>query len=376
MTEVKASPMSGLKMARQTTAKMRTIATAFLESLDREQRQMAMIDFADEAERRDWDFIPKQGRNGLPLRLMTNHQQTMAHMLLAASVSLTTYAKVLQIMANESLLRELQGPRMGPAATEFRNPGNYYFSVFARPNLESTWGWRVVGHHVSLNFTVVAGVYLAATPCLLGMEPAEFGVMKPLREDEDLGFDLLYALSDEQHRRAVIHDIAPPNFATRVVPHLGQEELPGDHELGFDAYVISDHDRQRLRYVRTQPRGVAARELDEAQRGDLERLVECFVARLPEEVAEIEMDRLRTAGLENVHFCWAGQLERGTPHYYRLQGPSFLVEFENAQSGGNHIHTVWRDPNNDFGDDFLARHHAEAHEHTPFLIDRVTSSVE
>ncbi len=364
-----------LKAARQTSGRMRTNATALLEALDPAQRAMAMMPFEGEAERRDWDFIPKQGRNGLPLRLMNNHQQTLAQVLLASSVSLPTYAKVVQVMAHENVLRELQGPRMGPGALEFRNPGNYYFSFFGKPNLETTWGWRVVGHHVSLNFTVVGGVYVASTPCLLGMEPAEFGVMRPLREDQDLGFELLYSLSGAQRGQALLHDVAPPNFVTRVVPKIGREERPGDHELGFDSYVIDDEARDRLKFVRNQPRGVAAAQMDAGQQAKLTSLIECFVSRMPDEVAEIEMDRLRAAGLEQVHFCWAGQMERGQPHYYRLQGPSFLVEFENAQSGGNHIHTVWRDPNNDFGDDMLARHHAEWHDKVPFVVDRVNSSL-
>ena len=365
----------GLVPARQTAGKLRGLATAFLENLDRDQRAMAIFDFDNEAERRDWDFIPKSGRNGLPLRLMNSHQQTLAHMLLAQSVSLPTYAKVVQIMANEHVLRELNGPRMGPAAVEFRNPGNYYFSFFGMPNMEKTWGWRVVGHHVSLNFTLIGGIYLNATPCLLGNEPAEFGSMKPLKEDEDLGFDLLYSLADSQRSRAVIHDVAPPNFATRVVTKLGQEERPATYELGFDGYRISEHDRETLKWIRNQAKGLAAAEMDDSQRGKLTSLIECYVARMPEESAQIEMDRLRAAGIENVHFCWAGGQERGTPHYYRLQGPSFLVEFENAQMGGNHIHSVWRDPDNDFGFDVLSRHHAEAHDPEHITNVRVNSSL-
>ena len=119
-----------LKAVPTVTNRMRSNATAFLEALDPDQRQMACFDFDNEAERRDWDFIPKSGRNGLPMRLMTHHQQTLAHQLLACSVALPTYAKVLQIMSNEHILRELQGPRIGPAASEFRSPGNYFFSVF------------------------------------------------------------------------------------------------------------------------------------------------------------------------------------------------------------------------------------------------------
>ena len=143
-------------------------------------------------------------------------------------------------MAFENMLREMNAPRTGLAAGEFRNAGKYFFSFFGEPHAEQTWGWRMVGHHVSLNFTIVDGRYLAPTPFLFGVEPAEFGVFSPLSEDKDRGFDLLDAL-DRRAAPAGHHPRrAPPDFVTRVVPKLGHEELPGDHELGFDNYVISD----------------------------------------------------------------------------------------------------------------------------------------
>jgi hypothetical protein len=182
-------------------------------------------------------------------------------------------------------------------------------------------------------------------------------------------------LSDSQRAQALINGTAPPNFSTRVVPKLGREELPGDHELGFDNYVITDEDREALKYVRTQPRGVGATEMSDAARAKLIEVVEHHANRLPEEQAAIEMERAKAAGLDTVHFCWAGEMERGKPHYYRVQGPSFLVEFENAQSGGNHIHVVWRDWRSDFGEDLLTLHHQQSHAKTPFVIDRVTSSL-
>ena len=364
--------MRDLFEARETTGKMRLAATAFLENLSVEQRAKAMMNFGDEAERRDWDFIPKQGRNGLPLKEMDSRQQTLAHQLIAVGLSLPAYSKVVSIIALENVLRELQKERMGFSAPEFRHPGNYFVSVFGKPNMEETWGWRVAGHHVSLNFTIVDGFYLAPTPSMLGAEPAEYGAIRPLKEDEDLGFDLLYSLSAEQKRRAVIHDVAPPDFVTRVVPRIGKEELPEEYELGFDGYRITDHDRQILKYVRSAAKGLPGSAMDKGQLAKLAALVECYVNRMPQDVASRAMSRLEKAGKENVCFAWAGKQEYHQPHYYRLQGPSFLVEFDNVQQNGDHIHTVWRDPENDFGDDLLLRHYQE--EHVPVRIGRVTSS--
>jgi hypothetical protein len=369
--------MSDLFEARMTLGRMRNAAMGFMENLSVEQRARATFPFDAEGERRDWDFVPKQGRNGLPLKDMDYRQQQLAHFLITAGLSVPGYAKVVTIMGFESVLRELQKDRMGLSAADFRSPGLYFVSIFGRPNNDETWGWRVVGHHVSLNYTVVEGKYLAPTPCLLGAEPAEYGVFHPLKEDETLGFELLFALSDAQRQRAVIHDVAPPNFVTRVVPRIGQEELPEVYELGFDNYRISEHDRDVLKYVRNAPKGLPAAAMDDAQRAKLTAIIQCFVGRMPDEVAAKHLEKVQQAGLDNFAFAWAGGQEPGTPHYFRIQGPAFLIELENAQSGGNHVHAVWRDPDNDFGHDLLLQHYQVDHHagELPVRFGRVTSSM-
>lgn len=369
--------MSELHEARATLGRMRNAAMGLMENLSVEQRARATFDFGNEAERRDWDFVPKQGRNGLPIKDMDWRQQQLAHFLITSGLSTPGYAKVVSIMSFESVLRELQKERMGLSAAEFRSPGLYFVSIFGRPNNDETWGWRVVGHHVSLNFTVVEGKYLAPTPCLLGAEPAEYGVFHPLKEDEALGFELLHSLSDEQRRRAVIHDVAPPNFVTRVIPRIGLEELPEVYELGFDNYRLTDQDRQALKYVRSEPRGLPAAAMDDAQRAKLTAIIESFISRMTDEVAAKHMEKVQRAGIESFYFAWAGQQEWHTPHYFRVQGPELLIELENAQSGGNHVHAVWRDPTNDFGDDLLLQHYRVDHQpgELPVRYGRVTSSV-
>ena len=358
--------------------RMRTAADALLSNLTREQLAKALFPFENEDERRDWDFIPKYRPRGLPLREMTDRQQVLAQQLLAASLSLPGYTQAVSIMAFENVLRELNAPRAGLAAAEFRHSGKYQFSFFGEPHAEQTWAWRMVGHHVAVNFTIVDGRYVAPTPLLFGAEPAQFGVFRPLIDDEDRGFMLLDSLDGAQRHQAIIHHVAPPDFVTRVVRKLGDEELPGDHELGFDHYVISDQDRDMLKWIRHQAKGLPGGAMNAAQLGQFKEIVRGYVDRLPTEVAQQHMQRLDSGGFESFTFAWAGQPERGKPHYYRVQGPSFLVEFENAQVGGglpgegNHIHTVWRDPDNDFGDDLLMHHYAQ--DHLPYVVTREVSS--
>jgi hypothetical protein len=358
--------------------RMRSAADALLSNLNREQLAKALFPFEDEDERRDWDFIPKYRPRGLPLREMTDRQQVLAQQLLASALSLPGYTQAVSIMAFENVLRELNAPRAGLAAAEFRHAGKYQFSFFGEPHAEQTWAWRMVGHHVAVNFTIVDGRYVAPTPLLFGAEPAEFGAFKPLKDDQDRGFRLLEALDTTQREQAIIHHIAPPDFVTRVVRKLGDEELPGDHELGFDHYVISEHDRQMLKWVRREAKGIAGASLTAEQFSLFRDVIAGYIERLPSEIAQLHIERLERGGLEQFTFAWAGMAERGKPHYYRLQGPSFLVEFENAQIGGgqpgegNHIHTVWRDPDNDFGDDLLLQHYAA--DHLPYVVTRQHSS--
>jgi hypothetical protein len=358
--------------------RMRTAADALLSNLTRDQLTKALFPFEDEDERRDWDFIPKYRPKGLPLREMSDRQQVLAHQLLASALSLPGYTRAVSIMSFENVLRELNAPRAGLAAAEFRHAGKYQFSFFGEPHAEQTWGWRMVGHHVAVNFTIVDGRYVAPTPLLFGSEPAQFGVFRPLIDDEDRGFLLLDSLEAAQRQQAIIHDVAPPDFVTRVVKKLGDEELPGDHELGFDHYVISEQDRETLKWIRNQAKGLPGASMNTRQMAYFRDVISAYVDRLPEEPARLHLERMERAGLEQFTFAWAGHPERGEPHYYRVQGPSFLVEFENAQVGAglageaNHIHTVWRDPDNDFGDDVLLHHYAQ--EHLPYAVSRLQSS--
>jgi hypothetical protein len=372
------APLDARLEMRAYANRMRSAADALLSNLTHDQLAKALFPFDDEDERRDWDFIPKYRRHGLPLREMTDRQQVLAQQLLASALSLPGYTKAVSIMSFENVLRELNAPRAGLAAAEFRHSGKYQFSFFGEPHAEQTWAWRMVGHHVAVNFTIVDGAYVAPTPLLFGSEPAQFGVFRPLIDDEDRGFLLLDALDNAQRQQAIIHSVAPPDFVTRVVKKLGDEELPGDHELGFDHYVISDHDREMLKWIRQEAKGLPGASMNTHQLSLFREIIAAYVQRLPDDPARLHLERLERAGFEQFTFAWAGHPERGKPHYYRVQGPSFLVEFENAQVGAglpgeaNHIHTVWRDPDNDFGDDLLLDHYAR--EHLPYVVTREQSS--
>lgn len=335
-------------------------AMVFYDALTADQRERVLVPFDDD-NRRHWNFLPESGRRGLPFNAMTHQQSLLAHQLIAQSMSVPAYARVLQTMSLEHLLRELNKDVFGHVARDFRDPGNYVLALFGQPNPDSVWGWRLVGHHISVNVVVVNQDHLAVTPFMIGSEPGRYGSYRPLGEEEDLGFALLDALSDAQRDVAVIHHRPPADFVTRTVPRIGEVEIPDHHGVGRRDAMIDDDDRQALRYLKAHPRGVRVRDISESARKRFDQLLECYVRRAREELAGVEMDRIRSNGYEDLHFAWAGGQVVSEPHYYRIQGPVTLIEFDNAEDNANHVHTVWRDPVNDFGDDLLTRHYLAHH---------------
>jgi hypothetical protein len=322
---------------------------AFLGALAPEQRTVALLPF-DSEERFNWHFVPRE-RRGLPCKRMDAAQREKAHGFLKAGLSQAGYLKATTIISLEDVLRVLEGGQ-GPA----RDPELYYFTFFGQPAARETWGWRVEGHHLSLNFTVVRGRLIASTPQFFGANPAEVkeGPRKGLRTlpaEEDLARELLKALDAAGRTAAIIATEAPRDIIT------------GDSrkaEIGA-------------------PQGLAASRMGSRQRGLLQALLDEYARAMPEAVARERLRRLREAGIEKIHFAWAGGAERGQPHYYRLQGPTFLVEYDNTQTtlpqhfpdgsspglgaytvGANHVHTVWRDFDGDWGLDLLRLHYDTA----------------
>jgi len=309
---------------------MAAAAQAFLDELSPELRDQASYSLTD-AERENWFFVPRE-RNGLPFDAMTATQRLRAHDLLRSGLSQRGYLTATTIFALETVLKELND------APDLRDPSKYYFTIFGTPGDDGPWGWRVEGHHLSLNFTVIDDDQVAATPSFFGSSPAEVrGGSSPglrvLADQEDVARALVQSLSDDQRRTAVI----------AASPQRGMS--PGNTP----------------RAEPRSPAGLSSSQLTPDQDELLLVLVKVFIERFRPEISAEALSEIMAAGWENVSFAWAGGTERGVPHYFRVQGPTFLVEHDNTQGGGNHIHSVWRDFDGDFGRDLLQEHYEQDH---------------
>ena len=332
--------------ADRSPAAMADAATKFLASLTAEQRQQATFAF-DSSEREHWGFVPSEmfPRNGLILGAMSEPQRKLAHDLLRSGLSQRGYLTASSIMDLESILKVIEesarqaAPQgRGNANPMVRDPVKYFFSVFGTPAARGTWGWRVEGHHVSVNFTIINGGVVASAPSFFGSNPAEVqdGAKKGLRilaTEEDSARSLLLALDETQRGKAVMNPAAPNDIATM-------------NQVKIDPLA---------------PAGIAYSELRPNQRALLMKVVDAYVSHMAADIGADRMARVNKAGLDKIMFAWAGESERGKRHYYRVQGPTFLIEYDNTQNNANHIHSVWRDFNGDFGRDLLREHLKSAH---------------
>lgn len=345
-----------------------------LDTFSAEQRAIALFDF-DDPRRLDWDIIPKPDRVGVSLHNLDRHQKVILLDLVRLTVSHEVFTKVLSIMQLEHVLRAKEREFLGVAAPLWRTSDSYFLSIFGRPGFEDTWSLRFLGHHVCINVTIVNQRWIVTTPSALGQQPAiDPGVLHPLADDEGLGFELVESLDEAQRSVAVIHDVAPADFVSRQVPHIGALEYPDHYDLGMPQYQISTEDRKVLALVRDAPSGIAAAALDAGQVTILDRLVDTYLARLPRVLASQYRAELDADGPEHVHFAWAGVTERGLPHYFRVHTRSLLIEMVNAVDSGNHIHSVIRDFDTDFAEPFLRQHESHVAEHGNHLSTRTTSS--
>lgn len=338
-------------------------AGSFVETLSAEQRASALFGFPDDDQRRDWAYFPRN-HPGLPLHEMDRRQRKLAHKLISTGLSVSAYAKVTTIMGLESVLNLLEGGR----ADSVRDPGRYFVSVFGVPGADC-WGYRFEGHHVCLNYTIVGDSLVSATPSFLGANPASVrhgnvDVVRPCAEEEELGRELLHSLDDAQTAIALLAATAPPDFvlanSSDIPDSCALGELGTLPQIMARIEVVDPGDRAAVAFERHAPKGLPAADMSPGQQALLRRLMAVYVERLPEETALVAMQRLDTM-LEVMHFAWAGGRERGEGHYYRIQGGTLLVEYDNTQDGANHVHSAWRDTESDFGDDALRRHLAEAH---------------
>jgi hypothetical protein len=318
---------------RASRATMTTLAMDLVETLSEAQREQASWPFGDR-ERFNWHYVPRE-RAGLPVKAMSGASKTVLHDLLRHALSETGYQKAVDVMSLEEplgLIERHQGP--------YRHPENYSVTVFGEPP-RLPWGWRIEGHHLSLNFTAVTEDLFGVTPIFFGANPAQVPDGYPmaghrtLGRETDLSYQLIRGLDQALRERAIIARSSLGNIITQ----------PGRED------------------ALKEPEGLPLSAMDEASRNLALELLEGFARSLHQELAAAELERIRAAGVEQCHFAWGGPLESGHANYWRLHGPISVIEYDNTQNNANHIHTVWHDLERDFGRDLLRQHYETGHHH-------------
>lgn len=308
---------------------MTTAAEQFVGSLDDKQKEVALLAY-DTPDRVKWHFIPLATRKGLQVKEMTEEQRKLAHKLLQSSLSELGYDKATKIMQLETLLNHLEMGK-GP---NIRDPYRYYFTLFGKPGLEGRWGLSIEGHHLSFNFVVDGGKIISSTPQFMASNPAEVkddyiaDIKKGTRilgKEEELAFNLVNSLNEEQSQAAIIDATSP-----KEIRGAGEAQPPQDTAVGL-----------------------AFDKLNEEQQKTLRDLMAEYLRAMPTEVSAQRLVEIEEAGFGKIFFAWAGATKPGIGHYYRVQGPTFLIEFVNTQpdaagNPANHIHCVWRDMRGDF----------------------------
>ncbi len=308
---------------------MSAAASKFLETLSARQKARTQFLFNEE-ERYNWHYIPKN-RKGISLSDLNGDNRKAAMNLLRTALSDTGYTKTLAIIELEAVLREVEGRSLND---DYRDPGKYYFSIFGNPVADSIWGWRLEGHHISFNFSAEHNRLVSGTPGFLGANPAivlsgrDKG-KQVLKDETELGFVLLNALDAKQMEKAMIN-----------------AEAPGD--------IITATNRKAMI---NDPEGILYSALNDAQQKKFLQLLSIYIHRYTRLFALNMMKDIEDAGLNNLRFAWAGAQQPGKGHYYRIQGPTIIIEYDNTQNNANHVHTVIRDMKNDFGGDDLLEHY-------------------
>ena len=319
--------------ARCQSSSVASRANDFLALLDEVQSARARYGFDDE-ERFNWHFVPRE-RNGISFNDLSEKQRQAALALLKTSLSEQGYQKATNIMALENVLREVENRANDDT---YRDPLNYYLTIFGNPDVATPWGWRLEGHHISINFSSASGDIVSSTPTFWGSNPAivrsgRFVGRQVLKQESDLGFTLVNSLSLPQLRTAVVADKAPADIITG---NQRKAELQEPKGLGFSG-------------------------LTEQQKKLFLQLLNVYVKNYQLGFSKRLMEKIEKAGIENLSFAWAGSLQPGAAHYYRIQGPMLLIEYDNTQNNANHVHTVVRDLTNDFAEDILREHYQKDH---------------
>ena len=302
-------------------------------SLTPDQKLKIGFDFNDKL-RFDWHFIPRP-RKGLPMKEMSSEQRALAQALLASGLSQSGYMKAETIISLEQILASIE-KGTGPV----RDTELYFFNIFGNPESlgsKEPWGWRVEGHHLALNFTIAGDKGAVGGPTFMGTNPADVksGPRQGLRvlgEEEELARTLVKSLDEAQRKKGIVQAEAPKD----IISLAARKATP------------------------LEPAGILMPDLTATQKELLNSIIVLYAERLRPELAGNDLGKIMKAGVEKIGFAWAGGLERGMPHYYRIQGPTFLIEYDNTQNNANHVHSVWRDFENDFGVDLLRKHYETA----------------
>ncbi len=317
------------------SSKLVSRANDFLSSLDEKTKVKAVFSL-DDAERYNWYFVPREKREGSCFKFLTIEQRQAALSLLNTFLSEVGYKKATEIMALETILKEIE---KRSADDNHRDPLNYYFVFFGMPSDQKPWAWRIEGHHFAVNFAVDKGELISSTPSFFGSNPGVVPIgeekgKQVLKKETELGFTLVNALTPDQKTKAIISETAFPE-------------------------IISGNKRKA---ELLSPTGISYNSLTKVQQRVLLQLLDVYVNNYALGFSKKLMDKIQKAGIENLSFAWAGSLSAGTGHYYRIQGPMLLIEYDNTQTIANHVHTTVRDLTNDFAEDILREHYQKEHQ--------------
>ena len=310
-------------------SQMTEACSNFLNSLNSDQKAKTVYSYLD-GERIFW-YYPPLNRHGLPLRQMDAKQRQLAYAVMASGLTDKSYEQAKLIIEHEDILGPLEVEQ--DKVTFLRDTERYYFTIFGEPGGSDPWGWRVEGHHVCLNYSIWNDKVIAVTPFFFGANPAEVrkgpkNGLRILGDREDLAFELMESLDAGQQSKAIIYDEAPLDILTY---NSSKVSLPREE-------------------------GLPASRMSGTQQEMLMALVTLYVSQVRSDVAQERLDAFKTDGIDGIHLAWAGPVDKSKDHYYRLHGGDFLVEFDNRQDGANHIHSVYRDVENDFASDVLRQH--------------------
>ncbi|MCK0147558.1 DUF3500 domain-containing protein [Arenibacter sp. F26102] len=315
-------------------------ANTFINSLSEEIKSKTLFDLED-SERFNMNYVPIP-RAGATFHDFNETQKKAALDLLRASLSEEGFRKSQEIMELEKVLRIIENDdddKM-PDGRPRRDPLNYHFCIFGNPSKDQPWGWRFEGHHLSLNFTSTDGIISSSTPTFFGTNPGivrstEYKGKEVLKKEAELGFSLLHSMTPEQLKTVVFTEVAPHDIITTTKRKVEQLESLG----------------------------IAYRDLTNNQKKTFMELLNLYMNNYELEFANGFRDKINKSGIDNLTFAWAGSLEPGKGHYFRIHGPTLLIEYDNTQNNANHVHTVVRDLTNDYGEDVLKAHYEKEHQH-------------